>query len=139
MTGTMEGFFAVTGATGHIHVHVQPHYDEERSQPAQGHYIWQYHIRIENHGPEHVRLVDRHWIITDGHGHSQEVRGEGVVGEQPVIAPGASFDYVSGCPLTTPSGMMRGSYGMEAADGRQFRVVIPMFDLLSPDSRRTAH
>lgn len=136
MTGSLEGFFAAAETTGDIVVQVQPHYDAERSLPHQGRYIWNYHIRIENRGQETVQLMDRHWIIVDGKGVTQEVRGDGVVGEQPVIAPGGSFDYVSGCPLGTPSGMMRGSYGMTGADGRTFRVGIPAFDLLSPDSRR---
>lgn len=139
MTASLESFFAATEATGDILVHVQPHYDADRSQPAQGHFVWHYHIRIENHGDEAVQLVDRHWIITDARGHRQEMRGEGVVGEQPLIAAGASFDYVSGCPLSTPSGMMEGSYGMAGEDGRRFRVAIPPFDLLSPDSRRFAN
>lgn len=136
---SLEGFFAATEATGDILVHVQPHYDVERSHPGLGRFVWHYHIRIENRGHESVRLIDRHWIITDGRGIRHEVEGEGVVGEQPVIAPGAAFDYVSACPLPTPSGMMQGSYGMMAADGRRFRVGIPPFDLLSPDSRRFAN
>lgn len=136
---SLDGFFAVSQTTDSIQVHVQPHYDAEQSLPEQQHYVWHYHIRIENHGVETVQLLDRHWVIIDGHGVMQEVRGDGVVGEQPVLVPGGSFDYVSGCPLSTSSGTMHGSYGMQSADGRQFRVDIPAFDLLSPDSRRMAN
>jgi ApaG protein len=97
--------------------------------------VWAYHIRIENGGEEPVQLISRHWIITDAQGRTQEVRGLGVVGEQPVIQPGASFDYVSGCPLTTPSGMMRGSYQMTLGSGWPFEVEIPAFSLDSPEAR----
>lgn len=139
MSNALEGFFAAAETTGDIRVKVQPNFDREQSQPSLGQFLWQYHIRIENLGQLWVRLLDRHWIITDGSGRRQEVIGEGVVGEQPRIEPGAAFDYVSACPLSTPSGTMQGSYGMVDADGRRFRVAIPMFDLLSPDSRRLAH
>jgi ApaG protein len=95
--------------------------------------VWAYHVRIENNGGRTVQLRNRHWRITDSQGRTQEVRGAGVVGEQPVLRPGDSFEYTSGTPLPTPSGIMTGSYQMEASDtGEQFDVKIPSFSLDSP-------
>ena len=104
----------------------------EQSEPGKGRWFWAYHVRVENGGRQSVKLVSREWIISDGRGARHEVRGEGVVGEQPVLEPGASFDYVSGCPLTTPTGSMEGRYFMIGADGSSFPVDIPRFPLIAP-------
>lgn len=121
-----------TSVTRGIRVTVQPVYLEDQSVPAENRYVWAYHVRIENEGSETVRLRTRHWKITDAMGRVQEVRGPGVVGEQPVLEPGGSFEYTSGTPLPTPSGIMVGSYGMEAASGAAFDVAVPAFSLDSP-------
>jgi ApaG protein len=118
--------------TRSISVTVQPFYLEDQSTPADGRYVWAYHVRIENRGEETVQLRRRHWKITDGRGQVQEVRGPGVVGEQPVLGPGESFEYTSGTPLPTPSGIMVGSYEMETPAGESFAVRIPAFSLDSP-------
>jgi len=118
--------------TRSISVTVQPFYLEDQSAPADGRYVWAYHVRIENRGDETVQLRRRHWKITDGRGQVQEVRGPGVVGEQPVLGPGQSFEYTSGTPLPTPSGIMVGSYEMETPAGESFSVRIPAFSLDSP-------
>jgi ApaG protein len=115
-----------------IKVAVKPIYLEDQSSPADNHYVWAYHVRIENGGAETVRLRRRHWQITDAIGRMQEVRGAGVVGEQPVLRPGDAFEYTSGTPLPTPSGIMVGSYEMETGDGATFEVAIPAFSLDSP-------
>ena len=104
----------------------------EQSEPGRGRWFWAYHIRIENGGKQPVQLVSREWTISDGRGGRHEVQGEGVVGEQPLIAPGASFEYVSGCPLNTPTGAMEGQYHMLGADGGSFAVAIPRFPLIAP-------
>jgi ApaG protein len=118
--------------TRSIRVTVKPFYLEEQSSPTENHYVWAYHVRIENHGGETVQLRRRHWKITDGQGRMQEVRGPGVVGEQPVLGPGESFEYTSASPLPTPSGIMVGSYEMEVPGGESFSVQIPAFSLDSP-------
>ena len=118
--------------TRSIMVTVQPFYLEDQSSPAEGHYVWAYHVRIENRGRETVQLLNRHWKITDSQGRLQEVRGAGVVGEQPVLAPGEAFEYTSGTPLPTPSGIMVGTYEMETRGGESFWVQIPAFSLDSP-------
>lgn len=118
--------------TRSIRICVQPLYLEDQSEPENGRYLWAYHIRIENKGTETVCLRRRYWHITDARGHVEEVRGPGVVGEQPVLKPGENFEYTSGCPLTTPSGIMKGHYDMEADDGSFFSVQIPAFSLDSP-------
>jgi ApaG protein len=118
--------------TRSIRVTVKPFYLEDQSSPADNRYVWAYHVRIENQGRETVQLRRRHWRITDALGHVQEVRGPGVVGEQPVLPPGASFEYTSASPLTTPSGIMVGSYEMETPQGESFAVAIPAFSLDSP-------
>jgi ApaG protein len=118
--------------TRDINVTVKPFYLEEQSSPADSHFVWAYHVRIENRGNETVQLRRRHWKITDGHGRVQEVRGPGVVGEQPVLRPGESFEYTSGTPLPTPSGIMVGTYEMETGSGESFLVRIPAFSLDSP-------
>ncbi|MBM3489369.1 MAG: Co2+/Mg2+ efflux protein ApaG [Alphaproteobacteria bacterium] len=120
-----------------IRISVEPSFLEEQSSPAQNHYVWAYRVRIENRSPRTVQLKTRHWRITDGLGRLQEVRGPGVVGEQPVLKPGTAFEYTSGCPLPTPSGIMVGTYQMQGEDGQMFDVRIPAFSLDSPhESRR---
>ena len=121
--------------TRSITVTVQPIFLDDQSSPAENHYVWAYHVRIENRGKETVQLRRRHWRITDGLGRVQEVRGPGVVGEQPVLAPGESFEYTSASPLSTPSGIMVGSYEMETPAGESFAVKIPAFSLDSPHQR----
>ena len=128
----MKALFPAAATTDGVTVRVSVSYLPEQSEPERGRWFWAYHIRLENEGTETVQLLTRHWVITDGRGARHSVEGEGVVGEQPVIEPGASFDYVSGCPLTTPSGAMRGSYRMVAEDGSAFDVDIPPFALIAP-------
>jgi len=118
-------------------VTVRPQFLAGQSNPVEDKFVWAYTITIENLGQVAAQLRSRHWIITDAVGHKQEVRGEGVVGEQPTLAPGESFQYTSGCPLSTPSGMMVGSYDMQAADGQHFAIAIPAFSLDSPHDKRT--
>ncbi|HXE17016.1 MAG TPA: Co2+/Mg2+ efflux protein ApaG [Stellaceae bacterium] len=118
--------------TRSITVTVEPTYLEDQSSPAEDRYVWAYHVRIENKGGETVQLRRRHWRITDGMGRTQEVKGPGVVGEQPVLAPGQSFEYTSGTPLNTPSGIMVGTYQMETRQGESFDIAIPAFSLDSP-------
>lgn len=128
----MKELFPHSAQTGDIIVRVSVSFLTEQSEPSQGRWFWAYHIRIENAGEAPVKLVSREWRIKDGRGALHEVRGEGVVGEQPLIAPGASFDYVSGCPLATPTGSMEGRYFMVAADGSRLEVDIPRFPLIAP-------
>lgn len=118
--------------THSISITVQPIYLEEQSEPSEHRYVWAYQIRIENEGAETVQLKTRYWHITDALGRVQEVRGPGVVGAQPILRPGESFEYTSGTPLTTPSGIMVGSYHMVTDDGREFDVEVPAFSLDSP-------
>ncbi|MGA2128701.1 MAG: Co2+/Mg2+ efflux protein ApaG [Xanthobacteraceae bacterium] len=123
--------------THNIEVIVTPRFVDERSSPANGEYFWAYTIEIVNRGAETVQLKSRHWRITDAFGRVQEVRGAGVVGEQPVLGPGESFEYTSGVPLHTSSGFMTGSYGMVTDDGARFDIEIPTFSLDSPTAERT--
>ena len=109
----------------------------EKSSAEKGLYFWAYTIEIANRGPVTVQLKTRHWRITDGFGRIQEVRGAGVVGEEPVLAPGASYEYTSGVPLPTPSGIMVGTYGMVTTDGKRFDIDIPAFSLDGPEAKRT--
>jgi ApaG protein len=118
--------------TRSIKVTVKPIYLEDQSSPGDNHYVWAYQVRIENNGGETVQLLRRYWRITDALGRVQEVRGAGVVGEQPVLEPGESFEYTSGTPLATPSGIMVGRYEMETRGGESFEVAIPAFSLDSP-------
>jgi ApaG protein len=120
-----------------IEVTVTPQYLSERSSPESGEYFWAYTIEIANRGADTVQLRTRHWRITDGFGRRQEVKGAGVVGKQPVLKPGESFEYTSGVPLPTPSGFMTGTYGMASSNGEAFDIAIPTFSLDSPDSQRT--
>ena len=120
--------------TRQISVSVLPVYIDERSSPEEDRYFWAYQVTIENHGDTTVQLLSRYWHIVDANGEVEEVRGPGVVGEQPLLRPGDSFEYTSGCPLTTPSGFMRGSYTMTDEDGNRFDVAIPAFPLDLPDA-----
>lgn len=123
--------------TNGIRVRVRPEFLEEESAPVDGRYVWAYTIDIINEGTETVQLRTRHWRITDGAGRTEEVRGPGVVGQTPVLEPGASFRYTSGCPLTTPSGIMVGTYQMTTDTGERIEVAIPAFSLDSPHARRS--
>src|SRR5271154_2818062 len=118
--------------TRSIIITVKQFYLEDQSSPAEDHYVWAYHVRIENEVKETVRLRTLHCKITDGLGKVQEVRGPGVVGDQPVLGPGESFEFTSGTPLPTPSGIMVGSYEMETRGGESFSVRTPAFSLDSP-------
>jgi ApaG protein len=122
--------------TREIEVTVEPNFLPERSSIEDRQYFWSYTIVITNIGTETVQLQTRHWIITDASGRKQEVRGEGVIGEQPVLAPGERFEYTSGVPLTTASGFMTGSYQMVTESGERFEIEVPTFSLDSPDSKR---
>lgn len=115
-----------------IRISVETKYDPTRSSPQQSQWFFLYTIRITNEGSVTAQLMTRHWIITDATGHVEEVKGPGVVGEQPILAQGQSFEYTSGCPLTTPFGSMRGSYQMTTADGEQFDAEIAEFILREP-------
>lgn len=126
----MKHMFEATTKT--IHVRVEPEFLDEQSAPEDHHYFWSYYVEIENMGEKPVQLRSRHWRITDGHGATHEVIGEGVVGLQPVIQPGEVFSYTSGAPLSTPSGFMNGAYQMEGENGDNFEVDIPTFSLDSP-------
>jgi ApaG protein len=120
-----------------IRIRVEPRYMEEQSSPEDSHFVWSYAVEISNDGNETVQLKSRLWRITDALGRTEEVRGPGVVGQTPVIPPGQSFHYTSGCPLKTPQGIMVGSYQMTDESGRLFDVAIPAFSLDSPYMRRS--
>ena len=120
-----------------IEVSVEPFYLEDQSDPDENRYVWGYRITIANNSTETVQLRSRYWQITDANGHVEEVRGAGVVGEQPTLEPGDSFQYSSGCPLSTTSGVMVGRYQMQGNGGSMFEVDIPAFSLDMPDLRRT--
>jgi ApaG protein len=123
--------------TREIEVQVVPRFLADRSSPDNSYFFWAYTITLNNHGPETVQLKTRHWRITDANGRLQEVRGAGVVGEQPVLKPGGSYEYTSGVPLPTPSGFMAGSYGMVTEAGEMFDIDIPAFSLDLPEKART--
>src|SRR5581483_9565466 len=120
-------------STRHIKITVVPSWLEDQSNASEHHYVWSYTIQIENTGGETVQLINRYWHITDATGGVQEVRGAGVVGEQPVLEPGDTFQYTSGAALRTPSGIMVGHYEMENTGGERFLVDIPAFSLDSPE------
>ncbi len=128
----MKSLFSHSATTRDVTVRVSVSFLPEQSEPGKGRWFWAYHVRIENGGRSDIQLISREWTIVDGRGGRHEVMGEGVVGEQPVIEPGAAFDYVSGCPLSTPTGYMEGRYHMVGADGRAFAVGIPRFPLTAP-------
>jgi ApaG protein len=125
--------------TRNIRVVVVPSFLDDQSEPTEGRYLWAYHITIENRSGETVQLLSRHWRITDSRGRVREVRGPGVVGEQPVLPPGSAFEYTSGAPLETPSGFMGGTYQMRAVSGESFEIDIPLFALESPYEERRIH
>jgi ApaG protein len=118
--------------TRNISVRVQAQYDPSRSSPQQSQWFFLYTVKITNEGTDTVQLISRHWIITDGMEHVEEVRGPGVVGNQPVLKPGQSFEYTSGCPLTTPFGSMHGTYQMINQSSEKFDIEIAPFTLTEP-------
>lgn len=122
-----------------IEVVVEPFYLADRSDAAENRYVWAYRVTIVNRSERFAQLVSRYWHITDGTGQVEEVRGAGVVGDQPELEPGDSYQYTSGCPLTTPSGIMVGRYTMRDREGRTFEVAIPAFSLDLPDVSRTVN
>lgn len=128
----MKELFQHTAITDGLTVRVAVNFLPEQSRIEAGKWFWVYHIRIENETPHTLQLVTRHWRITDGNGEVSIVEGEGVVGEQPVLRPGASHDYVSGCPLSTPHGSMEGHYTFRRSDGEEFKALIPFFPLAAP-------
>lgn len=128
----MKELFQHSAITDGLTVRVAVNFLPEQSRIEAGKWFWVYHIRIENDSPDTVQLLTRHWRITDGHGEVSIVEGEGVVGEQPVLRPGASHDYVSGCPLSTPHGSMEGHYTFRRSDGGEFTASIPFFPLAAP-------
>ncbi|MXO68541.1 Co2+/Mg2+ efflux protein ApaG [Altererythrobacter marinus] len=128
----MKQLFQHAAITEGITVRVAVNFLPEQSQPEAGKWFWVYHIRIENGSTERVQLMTRHWRITDARGAVNLVDGEGVVGEMPVLTPGESHDYVSGCPLPTPHGSMEGFYTFHRADGTPLEVRIPYFPLAAP-------
>ncbi|SDD81539.1 Co2+/Mg2+ efflux protein ApaG [Rhodospira trueperi] len=129
-----------SSTTRDIHVTVRPLFLEDQSEPDEGHFVWAYQVVIGNEGANAVQLMRRHWVITDANGSMRDVEGAGVVGAQPVLHPGEVFEYTSGCPLTTPSGFMRGSYTMRWVEtGEVFQVEIPAFSLDSPHGDQSVH
>jgi ApaG protein len=129
---SMKELFQHAALTHGVTVRVAVNFLPEQSRIEAGKWFWVYHIRIENDSDQAVRLLTRHWRITDGHGLVSVVDGEGVVGEQPLVAPGHSHDYVSGCPLNTPHGSMEGHYTFQRQDGSRFEAAIPFFPLAAP-------
>lgn len=133
----------LTGIYSHetqgIVIKVEPDYLEDESVPEESRYVWAYTIEIENTSDNTIQLLTREWKITDAHGRTQIVRGDGVVGEQPVLKPGECFKYTSGAPLQTSSGFMAGHYGMRSEHGDEFAAIIPAFALDSPFDRVTMH
>jgi ApaG protein len=123
---------ASEAVTNNVRVEVESQYAPEHSQPFQNKWLFLYTVRITNEGEDTVQLLSRHWIITDATGHVEEVKGPGVVGEQPVLAPGESFQYTSRCELETSTGVMRGTYQMVSEDGGYFDVEIAPFALHEP-------
>jgi ApaG protein len=129
----MTNWTPYLASTREIAVSVEPTYLETRSSPDNSQYFWAYRVIIENQGRETVQLLSRHWMITNARGELTEVKGPGVVGEQPVLKQGESFEYTSGVPLDTPSGMMGGAYQMESESGERFDIEIPTFSLDRPN------
>ena len=118
--------------TRKINITVNPYFLDDQSEPDEQHFVWAYQVTIDNQGNEKVQLKNRYWKIIDSNGSEQEVKGEGVVGEQPILNPGEKFEYTSGTPLSTPSGFMGGYYEMETKEGKKFEAIIPQFSLDSP-------
>ena len=127
-----SGVHTSEAVTDGIRVHVTARYSPGHSQPQRDLWLFVYTIAISNEGPETVQLISRHWIITDSNNHVEEIRGLGVVGEQPTLAPGESFEYTSNCPLRTPFGTMRGTYQMVNGNGKRFDVEVATFTLSEP-------
>jgi ApaG protein len=125
--------------TRNIEVRVEPFFLEDQSSPEEGRYVWAYRITIDNRSDEWVQLLSRYWHITDGVGRIEEVRGAGVVGEQPELRPGDSYQYTSGCPLSTPSGIMVGRYTMRNDRDEMFDIEIPAFSLDLPGTMHTVN
>jgi len=125
--------------TNNIKISVESFYLDEESEPDENLYIWGYHVKIENNGNKSIKLCRRHWEITDSLGRSQTVDGTGVVGETPIIPPGKSYEYTSGTPLVTPSGIMMGDYSMSTLEGAKFKVKVPAFSLDSPYEQKRYH
>jgi len=125
-----------SAVTRNIIVTVKPFYMEDRSEPDESRYVWGYRVTIDNQSDDAVKLLSRYWNITDGSGRVEEVRGDGVVGEQPELDPGDSYQYTSGCPLSTPSGFMVGRYTMQTKSGEEFDIEIPAFSLDLPGKPR---
>jgi ApaG protein len=134
---TLEDALMYRAVTRQIEVTVEPNYLPERSSAENRQFFWSYTVVITNSGEETVQLRTRHWVITDASGRKQEVKGEGVVGEQPVLAPGERFEYTSGVPLPTASGFMAGRYQMVTESGEPFEIDVPAFSLDSPEGKRT--
>ena len=126
------GMFTSEAITRGVRVHVESEYAPDQSQPGKNQWFFLYTVTISNEGTDTIQLLTRHWIITDGTGHVEEVRGPGVVGKQPTLRPGESFEYTSGCPLTTPFGVMEGSYQMLSETGERFDVKVAPFTLSEP-------
>ncbi len=124
-------------STRDIRVTVRPQYLSDQSDPATSQFVWAYHVRLENLGEETVQLRSRHWKITDGLGRRQEVKGPGVIGKTPLLRPGESFEYTSGTPLSTSSGIMSGTYQMVNEAGEHFDIVVPAFSLDTPAAPRS--
>jgi ApaG protein len=129
LTSDVTASFASDAVTRGVHVHVEPRFDPHRSNPELDQWFFLYTVTIHNRSELTVQLLTRHWVITDGTGRVEEVRGPGVVGERPVLAPGESFEYTSGCPLTTDVGKMEGSYQMVISNGETFDAIIAPFTL----------
>ena len=129
LTAERAPYMAVTRG---IAVSVEPTFLEAQSSPGTSQYFWAYRVTIENQGRVTVQLLSRHWRIMNSRGEVNEVKGAGVVGEQPILKPGESFEYTSGAPLSTPSGIMTGTYQMESEGGERFDIAIPSFSLDSP-------
>ena len=132
MADIFAALFPYRAETAGVTVRVAVAYLADQSSPGAGRWFWSYHVRIENHRNEAVQLLARHWVIADARGNIHEVRGEGVVGDTPRIQPGASYDYVSGCPLETSSGSMAGEFHMIDEHGSTFDIQIPAFELAAP-------
>jgi ApaG protein len=144
--GDMEGGPQIPAGTAmfqrttrQITVSVRPTYLADQSAPDSNHFFWAYSVLIENGSPDTVQLRSRYWRIIDANGRTIEVKGAGVVGQQPILRPGEVFEYKSGTPLETPSGMMLGAYQMQTADGKAFQIDIPVFPLDSPHEIRSVH
>ena len=125
-----------SSTTEKVTVSVEPKYLRQESSPEENVYVWAYTVRIENNGPDILQLKTRYWKITDAYGRVQEVHGAGVVGEQPVLKPGSAYEYTSGTPLSTPNGIMVGSYAMQMENGTMVDVAIPAFSLHTPETAK---